>query len=222
MPALAQDPEPPVSETASPPAPPPPEEIRLPIPPVPAERERALTPRTSSFLLGATGDLGLGELPSVAPGAELTVSYVWRAVRVEAHGETGLVQSIAGSGGNSAASAVLRAAGGGLRGCYSPQISAVGVLACADIEVDGMWGTGEGFPKALPTTEGTWLTFGALVGGRYRLSDVFALRASAEALAPARLARFVTLGPNAQENGTVYSVAAVWGRIALGLEARFY
>jgi hypothetical protein len=54
------------------------------------------------------------------------------------------------------------------------------------------------------------------------LSRVFALRASAEALAPARLARFVTLGPNAQENGTVYSVSAVWGRFALGLEARFY
>jgi hypothetical protein len=236
LPALPQDSEPGVIAAPAPSAPPsvappPPVEIRIPIHHVPSESERevheasppaAAKPSDSSFLVGATGDLGLGELPSVAPGAEVTVTYVWKVVRVEAHGETGLVQSILVSGGTNAASTVLRAAGGGLRGCYNPQIRAVGLLACADAELDGMWGTGDGFPKTLPTTEGTWLTFGALIGGRYRLSDVFALRASAEALAPARLARFVTLGANGQENGTVYGVSAVWGRFALGVEARFY
>jgi hypothetical protein len=178
---------------------------------------------TSGALLARASVVGtLGELPTADGSAELEVTYVLRHVRLAVHGETGLVETIPAVTTTPGATASFRAAGGGVRGCYGPTFRRLDVYGCADAELDALWGTGHGFATSLPPVAGTWMTVGAVAAGRYRLTDRLGLGLFTEALAPIERPSFVTESAAGTQTALDHRPSVVWGRIGIGVDARFF
>jgi hypothetical protein len=221
--------------TPPPPAPPPPVAMPAPVPVAVAEEQVPLasTPLETPTLVrprlrfpgsmwGGLSAVGsTGELPSVDASAEVTVGYALGRARVELHGETGLVQDVTTSDAVNAPTATFRAAGGGVRPCYGPEVGRFSVQGCGDLEVDALWAAGHNYATSF-SPNAAWTTLGALAVGRFRLTDTVSIRAFAEVMAPLTRPEFVVDTVQDTVDTTVHTPSAVWGRGGVGVDVRIF
>src|SRR5258708_163636 len=172
--------------------------------PSPPHEATAAPLRLHPFALGASILGELGDLPSLALGAEVFASWLPGRWRAELRVATGLVQN-ADVPGQSGVGASLRAFSGGARGCYDILPSSVSVAACALSEIDWVWASGyaRGSATVLDANAG-WVALGGGVLVAWRLSDRLSIRANVDSVAPLTRPRFVTQDPEGNVSGVVH------------------
>jgi hypothetical protein len=224
-------PPPPPAPPAPPPPPIPSEPLPSPAParvaaspaPPPSARpapQRSLAWPRGSLRIGAGAFAGLGELPSVDAAGELELAYVVGRLRAEVHGETAFVQDTNRT--STGAYGTLRAASGGVRGCYLPAPrwlpARVTLDACGEVDLDWMWAHGQGLATSA-SPSGGWATLGLGGGASLSLTRRFALTVLVVGLAPVVRPTFVTETATGATGTVVFRPSAVWGEAGLGMEA---
>lgn len=182
----------------------------VPVPPVvPPSRPRASRVR---FALRGSLALDVGALPAPAAGLDLTVSLLWKRLRVEATFAYWFARRAAvgdGRGGD------VGLVAGAVRGCYGWRRGSVEPRLCGALEGGAMRGRSVGlFPAGAGASPWWGLSVGAALA--WRVAPRLALQTAVDAVVPLSSPDFVIGGV-----GLVHRPAAVGFRGAVGVEWRF-
>jgi len=173
----------------------------------------------------------VGALPSASVGAAVSLALLLGRARLEARGRL-LPSQRALDPARPAQGVDLGLLGGGARACVAVGAKALAIAPCAGLEIDRIAGAGLGIDaRADAPTEGgssarsgsgVWASLepGLLV--TWAPLRVLALRLDADLLVPLARPAFVVLRPDGGVAGVLHRPSPLGGRLALGVEARFF
>jgi hypothetical protein len=233
-PKLLSSPPPPEPPPPPPPPPPAPTPPPAPPPPPPSPAEREQSPERSGPLGASVGVAWLqtvGELPSLEEGGELIVGYAPPSlrgrVRIEAYGESDILEQH-GSAGADVGGGALRALAGGLRGCAGPGFGSFYLLGCGGAQVDYMRVEGVGAVSGQAQTNtslrqaAAWATVDVGGQARWVFARRFAIRLDLMGLLPINPPRFVVQNTSGDVLGVVSHPSTLWANLGIGADVFFF